>query len=815
MRVLPSGTVTFLFTDVEGSTRLLQELGDAYADALAEHRVVLRKIFSGRGGIEVDTQGDAFFFAFPRASDAIAAAESAQVALAPGPIRIRIGLHTGEPLLTAEGYVGLDVHAGARIAACGHGGQVVLSRRTKELAGESFPFTDLGEHRLKDLTAPVWLFQVGDAVFPPLKSLNVTNLPEPVSSFVGRRRELAEATVLLDDTRLLTITGPGGSGKTRFSIELVREALPSFPDGLFWVPLATLRDPHLVLQTAGQVVGAKRGLAPHVADKRMLILLDNFEQIVEAAPGLSAVLAACPHLTLVVTSREVLRIEGEREYALPSLGDDEGAALFCDRAQAEPSGAILELCRHLDGLPLAIELAAARAKLLSPQQLLQRLSQRLDLLKGRRDADPRHATLRTTIEWSYDLLSPAEQAVFNRLSVFAGGCTLEAAEAVAAADPDTLQALLEKSLVRRTDDRFWMLETIREYAAERLTESGDAQAAATGHARFFLSLAESANLRADSPGESQHETVFGEQSNLRAALDETLSRGETELGLRLVVALELFWATTSPAEGLRWFEAFEGRATHVPSHLRAATLRARGTTAATAGDDEMAERLYEQSLTQYRELGDDAGVSIVLVHLAHSAWYRNDPEAAFSIGQEALDASRKAGTHQTEAQALGLLGDLECERGSSDLGIGLLVASESKAAEHGFRWWQARMLMRLAKRAREVGRDEDALRWALNSLRLASCMPDHRRIVQALDLLAAIAADHGQLGRAGRLRGAVEAEMERDPLSAWSMTLLPDTTIADADFQRSHGDGRRLDLSRAVEYALGSKEGSIVRDRAI
>jgi predicted ATPase/class 3 adenylate cyclase len=804
MRDLPAGTVTFLFTDIEGSTRLLQELGDAYADALAEHRLVLRDVFSRQGGLEVDTQGDAFFYAFARASDAIAAAESAQAALAAGPVRVRIGLHTGEPVLTAEGYVGLDVHAGARIAACGHGGQVVLSRRTKELGGDGFDFTDLGEHRLKDLTAPVWLFQIGHTAFPPLKSLNVTNLPEPVSSFVGRRGELAEATVLLEHTRLLTISGPGGSGKTRFAIELVRGVLPSFPDGVFWVPLAALRDPRLVLQTAAQAVGARGQLARHVSDKRVLILLDNFEQVVDAAPDLSVVLAECPNLTLVVTSREVLRIEGEREYALPSLGDDEGAALFCDRAQELPSQPILDLCRHLDGLPLAIELAAARAKLFSPPQLLQRLSQRLDLFKGGRDADPRHATLRATIEWSYDLLSPQEQAVLNRLSVFAGGCTLEAAESVTNADPDTLQALLDKSLLRRTADRFWMLETIREYAAERLMESAHAHAAAIRHARFFLGLAESANLKADSPGESRHEIAFGEQANLRAALEHALSRGETELGLRLVVALELHWAATSPAEGMGWFSAFEFAAPHVPPQLRAAALRAHGATATTGGDNELGERLIEESLAVYRRIGDDAGVSIALVHLAHSSWYRNDPETAFTLGREVLETSRRAGIKQSEVQALGLLGELEFERGDSALGISLLKASESKASEHGFHWWQARILLRLAKRGREAGLDDDPVRWALKSLRLASLMSDHRRIVQTLDLIAALAADHGQFQRAGCLRGAVEAEVERDPISAWSLTHLSDATLTNADFRHSHQDGRRLDLDRAVEYALGS-----------
>jgi predicted ATPase len=802
MRDLPSGTVTFLFTDIEGSTRLLHELGDAYAGALEQHRTALRRVFTDRGGVEVDAQGDAFFYAFSRASDAVGAARSAQAALAAGPIRVRIGVHTGEPTLTGEGYVGMDVHAGARIASCGHGGQIVVSRRTKELVGDEFAFTDLGEHRLKDLTAPVWLFQLGHSEFPPLKSLNVTNLPEPVSSFIGRRRELHEAADLLDGTRLLTVTGPGGSGKTRFSIELARGSLPRFPDGVFWVPLATLRDPRLVLQTAEQLLGARDGLARHISAKQMLLLLDNFEQVVEAAPDLSATLAVCPRLSLVVTSRELLRIEGEREYPLPSLDDGESVALFCDRAREDANPAVMELCHRLDGLPLAIELAAGRAKLLSPQQLLERLSQRLELLKGRRDADPRHATLRATIEWSHELLLPVEQETFAWLSVFVGGCTLGTAEAVTGATPDAVQALLEKSLLRRTGDRFWMLETIREYAAERLERSGRREPAAVRHAQHFLALAESANLRADSAGESHHAAAAAEQDNLRAALQNMLDMGQTELGLRLALALELHWVATSPSEGMHWFEAFAQQPTAVPRELRAAALRAHGGTAATVGDEERSDQLYRLSLAEYRQLGDAAGVSSVLVHLAHSVWYSGDVDAARTLAQEALETSRRSGTPHSEAQALGLLGELEFEGGEVDAGIDLLAASASKAAEQGFHWWEARMLLRVGKRAREASRGGDALRWALASLRVASAMPDHRRTVQAVDLLAALASDGGDVARAGVLRGAVEAELERDPVPAWTMTELPASTCEHALYRRFHTEGRNLDLQSAVDYAL-------------
>jgi class 3 adenylate cyclase len=294
MAELPSGTVTFLFTDIEGSTRLLQEFGEGYADALAKHRRLLRDAFTRHGDVEVDTQGDAFFVAFARATDAVAAAEATQLALAGGPVRVRAGIHTGQPRVTDEGYVGLDVHAGARIAAVGHGGQVLLSKATRDVLDPSVEVRDLGEHRLKDLTEPVWLFQLGGDDFPPVRSLSNTNLPVPASSFVGRERELEEAAILLTETRLLTVVGTGGTGKTRLAIELAAGRLEDYPNGVFWVPLAPLRDPSLVLDTVAQLLGAKVELAEHIATRRMLILFDNFEHVVEAGPTLSDLLSACP-----------------------------------------------------------------------------------------------------------------------------------------------------------------------------------------------------------------------------------------------------------------------------------------------------------------------------------------------------------------------------------------------------------------------------------------------------------------------------------------------------------------------------------------
>ncbi|TML68120.1 MAG: hypothetical protein E6G14_10575 [Actinobacteria bacterium] len=479
-RELPTGTVTFLFTDIEASTRLLQELGDRYADVLAEHHRVLRDVWARHHGVEVDTAGDAFFVAFARASDAVAAADAAQRALADGPVRVRMGLHTGEPLPEVEDYVGIDVHRAARIAAAGHGGQVLLSQATADLAGVDV--RDLGLHRLKDLSAPERLFQLGTESFPSLQTLHQTNLPVPATPFLGREREIEEVAQLLGrrDVRLVTLTGPGGSGKTRLALQAVAAAADDFDRGVWWVPLASLADPTLVETAAAQALGSKDTLAATVGDKRLLLLLDNFEHLLDAAAGLAETIASCPDLTVLVTSREPLHVAGEWEVAVEPLREQEAVDLFRQRAVAvhsdfEANGEVGEICRRLDCLPLAIELAAARVKALSLPALLERLEQRLPLLAGgSRSAPERQRTLRATIAWSHDLLTPSEQDLFARLAVFAGGCTLEAAEEACGADLDGIASLVDKSLVRRSGERYWMLETIREFAAERLDGLADA-----------------------------------------------------------------------------------------------------------------------------------------------------------------------------------------------------------------------------------------------------------------------------------------------------------------------------------------------------
>ncbi len=603
---LPTGTVTLLFTDIEGSTKLLHRLGDRYGEVLADYRRVLREAFAAHGGVEVDTQGDAFFVAFGRASDAIAATEVAHRALEDGPVRVRVGIHTGEPIVTEDGYFGMDVHRAARIMSAGHGGQVLVSQSTRDLV--DVELRDLGEHRLKDLAQPVRLFQLGEAEFPPLKTLYGSNLPVQLTPLVGRERELAEAGALLAEQRVLTLIGPGGSGKTRLALQLAAEASDHFPDGVYWVSLQALRDPALVVPTIAQTVGAKNGLGAEVGDKRMLLLLDNLEHLLEAAREVAEVLREVPNLKLLATSREPLGIRGERRYEVEPLPADDAAALFLERARAvnlefEPSAALGEICRRLDGLPLALELAAGRASVLSPEQILARLEQALPLLTGgARDAPERQRTLRATIEWSFELLSEPERKLFRHLAVFAGSFDLETAEQVAEADLDTLQSLVQKNLVRRWGSgRFGLLETIREYAFEELEASGESNTVRERHARHYLALAEEAEPQLR--GGSQRdwiERLAEEHDNLRSALSWFAEHGPAEQ-LRLAGSLgEYWWVRGHGQEGARWLEDALARNADEPTSPRATALAWASNLLGRTGFADKQMRLAEESLVVAR-----------------------------------------------------------------------------------------------------------------------------------------------------------------------------------------------------------------------
>jgi predicted ATPase/class 3 adenylate cyclase len=766
---LPTGTVTFLFTDVEGSTRLLHELGaERYARALAEHRRVVREAFASEGGVEVDTQGDAFFVAFPTAPGALRAVDAILAGLGGGPIALRMGLHTGTPFVAEEGYVGVDVNRAARIAAVGHGGQVLVSAATAALVGTD-GLLDLGEHRLKDLSAPERIYQLGGTEFAPLASLYRTNLPIPATPFLGRDAELGEVGELLgrEDVRLLTLTGPGGTGKTRLALQAAAEAAERFPQGVFWVPLAPLRDPALVAATAAHALGASDGLTAHIADKRLLLLLDNFEHLVEAAPELQALLGGCPNLHLVVTSRELLRLPGEQAYAVPPLESSDAERLFAARAQSvDPTfaadDAIRELCARLDNLPLAVELAAARVRILSPTQLLDRLADRLDTLRAGRGADPRQQTLRATIGWSHDLLGEDERRLFARLAVFAGGCELESAEAVCDAELDTLEALVDKSLVRvRDKGRFWMLETIREFARERLAESGEEDRLRERHAAHFLELGEES-----APHTLGHDRAWGDRleaelDNIRVALDHFEERGEWQCALRLGAALVEFWGGRAHiAEGLQRLETAIA-ANDQPTAARAEALHAAADLAYGAGAMALSRERAEAAIELARQLGNvwvEAGAVSVIGSIVQS---EGDGRRARDLWEESARLYRESGDEGNALFEDRLVAWMHAELGERESAIALYERTLERARAIGDEYAQAACLDGLGSQALTERRFEEAADMFLEAHDLYTRLDDRYRIPISVARFAWVLADSGHAEEATQILAAAEAELER------------------------------------------------------
>jgi predicted ATPase len=721
-----------LFTDVEGSTKLLREIGEAYAEALKEHHRILRSAFTAHHGVELDTQGDAFFVAFARASDAVLAAVDAQRALAGGPIKVRMGLHTGEPQLTEEGYVGLDVHKASRIMSAGHGGQVLLSATTAALVMDQLPdgsaLRDLGEHRLKDLGHPERVFQLvypGLPVsFPPLLTLTLrqSELPTQPSGFVGRAAELEEIQKRLDDqsVRLLTLTGPGGIGKTRLALRAANDATKRFEDGVFFVDLSPVRTSEAVLATIARAIGL--GDAPDESlldelDRRLrelhvLLVLDNFEHVTAAAPTVAQLLR-CPRLKLLVTSREALHVRGEHLFAVPPLslpgvstrhvsaeqiGPYEAIQLFVERAQAvspdfeltdDNAAAVAEICLRLDGLPLAIELATARINLFSPNALRDRLSSRLELLRsGARDLPARQQTLRATIEWSYQLLDRSEQRLFELLSVFSGAA-FEAVEAVAASIDgggetgidalDGLASLVDKSLIRRADPqngqpRLVMLETIREYAAERLENVPDfAAAVRRAHAIHFSDFASRQWGHLTGPSrETALAAMAADLENLRLAWRYWVAEDDLDQLNRLVDSLWLLYDVRG------WYQATIELTTELLNVLSTApstreramqevTLRTSLARALMAihGYTREVEQAYLRAVELLESQQELPHLFPVLRGLASFYNYRAEFEKGEQVGREILrlaeaqdDASMRVDGHLVLGSSLALRADL-------------------------------------------------------------------------------------------------------------------------------------------------------------
>jgi predicted ATPase/class 3 adenylate cyclase/DNA-binding XRE family transcriptional regulator len=742
--VLPTGTLTFLLTDVEGSTRLWEQHPAAMRQALERHDTLIEAAVVRHAGLVIRPrgEGDSRFAVFVRATDALAAAAAVQQALFTEPwppevvLRVRLALHTGEADLRAGDYYGSAVNRCARLRAVAHGGQTLVSLATSELVRDALPagaeLRDLGQHRLKDLTRSEHVFQLNapglPAEFPALRTLEGRphNLPVQPTPLLGREDDLARLAALArrSDLRLLTLTGPGGIGKTRLALQLAADLLDQFADGTYFVDLAPVRDPALVIAAVAAALGLRENASQPLAeivpaylrDKALLLVLDNFEQIVEAAPLVGTLLAGCPHLRIVVTSRTVLQIYGEHEYPVPPLAlpprgstppleqltQYAAVVLFIQRAQAvQPSftvtnataPAVAEICARLDGLPLAIELAAARVRLLPPPALLARLANRLGTLTGgARDVPARQQTLRAAIDWSYRLLSAPEQAFFARLAVFAGGRTLAAIEAVcltpdepqdALAGCDVLvevASLVEKSLLRPEEEeeasepRFVLLETLHEYAREQLTSRGETETFRARHAAYFVALAEDAepHLWGGVGVGTWLARLDAEHDNLRAVLQWAQEHEERrEVGLRLSGALSRFWMWRGHfSEGRRWLEGFcaavwpgAERASAAVVAAQAKALHGAGVLAWRQGDFAQAALLQEESLALRRELGDKQGIARSLHYLGSVTADGGDYARATALYEESLALSRELGDTGGIARSLGYQGHIAIAQG--------------------------------------------------------------------------------------------------------------------------------------------------------
>jgi predicted ATPase len=789
----------------------------------------VRDAIARHDGLEVDTQGDSFFVAFASADGALAAAEEAQAGLAAGPMRVRIGVHTGPALATEQGYVGFEVHRAARIAAAGHGGQVLVSAATAALIDRG-RLRDLGEHRFKDLAAPQRVYQLGDGDFPPVRSLYRTNLPVPATTFLGRERELAELIELLSRDRagLLTLTGPGGTGKTRLALQAVAEASERFPDGVTWVGLAALREPGLVPATIARALGLQEepdrppaeSLVDALAARRALLLLDNAEHLLPGVAAELAPLRRLPELSLLVTSRERLQVEGERVYPVPPLHAEDAVSLFLERGAAlgvplDRSPAVFELCRRLDDLPLALELAAARTPVFSPEQLLERLGRRLDLLKGGRDAEPRQQTLRATIAWSHELLSAEEQQLFHRLSVFAGGCSLDAAEQVAGADPDALQSLIEKSLVRRRETelgpRYWLLETIREFAAEELSADAADEIRAR-HAEWFLALAEAAE--ADSAdNKTWGDRLALEVDNLRAALDRLRDAGSPDY-LRLAAALGWYWA-----DRLHVVEGRDRLADALARHRERGPARASGLVAAAeldvmAADIPPAVARVREALEIWEAVGDEAAYVKTLVQLAWIELHGGERAAAERTATSALERAEALGDPELVNGARIWLAQMLVANFDADRAEPLVRQSLEEALARGDVYFEGNANHLLADCALIRGECAAAEAFYRRSLELAWQRGDRSQSLYDLEGVAMASAGVARAERTLRLAGAVDAAYEsfesQDTVPFWLELKerwfgVAREALGEEAASAIWEEGRALAIEDAVKEALASE----------
>jgi predicted ATPase/class 3 adenylate cyclase len=917
MADLPTGTVTFLFTDIEGSVEMWERDAPAMQVALARHDEILKQSIEERGGYVFKTVGDAFCAAFPIASNALEATIAVQRALLDEgwkesqPLKVRMALHTGAAEERDGDYFGPPVNRVARLLSIGHGGQVLISLPTSELVRDHLRagvgIRDLGERRLKDLFRPERVFQLTapdlPSEFPPLRTLEsrTNNLPVQPTPLVGREREVAEVTqrLLVPGTRLLTLIGPGGTGKTRLALQAAADLLEEFDDGTFFVPLAALTDPKLVTSAIAAPLGVleaadrplEEGIKEHVREKKLLLVLDNFEQVLEGAQPVARLLAACPDLKVLATSRIPLGIYGEKEYPVPPLSlpeperlpslerltQYEAVRLFIERAQDvrpefsvtnENAPAVAEVCARLDGIPLAIELAAARVKVLTPQKILPRLSDRLKLLAGgARDLPERQRTLRASLEWSHALLEEGEKMLFARLSVFAGGRTLEAIEAVCDAEDDILEgveSLVDNSLLREEEGpegepRFVMLETVHEYAHEKLQKSAEAEEVRRRHAEYFLALAEEAEPELRGPRQYEWvERLEAEHDNMRAAFSWSLEVGDIELGLRLAGALRRFWHIRGYFdEGRRRLEQALARDGQASASARAKALeavgglahdqgdvaraksaaqeglelgaradieggrvasfrRTLGITAEREGDYERATELYEESLALYRDTEDTWSIAASLLSLGNAMVVRDEHERAKELYREALVLSREAGDPEQYATGLTNLGYEHLLEGDHEQATALNEEAARLYRDRGSRGGLVYALDNLAWAALVRGDHERAR--ILHEETLALCRELGDKLIGAENLegLACAAAARGEAERSARLFGAAatlgyqQAPAERalrEPYLAEARSLLEE-----AAWKAAWSEGQAMTFEEAVSYALEEEAGTDTTD---
>ena len=894
------GTFTFLFTDIEGSTDLVRSIGrERYGEVLDRHRAILREVWGRHAGVEQSTEGDSFFVVFAEATAAIRAAVDAQRAVLAepwpddAPIRVRMGLHSGGAEKTGESFVGLNVNRAARIAAVAHGGQILVSGLTRDLVAdepiEGVELRDLGDHRLKDLTAPIHLFQVvADGLpgeFPPLRTLDArpNNLPTQLTTFIGRDAELEEAARFLAETRLLTLTGPGGTGKTRLSLQLAARAADDFPDGIFFVPLEPIRDPMLVAPRIASALGVPEGTGRPIADsvadwlrdKRLLLVLDNFEQVVAAAPIVADLLRAAPDIKALVTSRAVLHVSGEQEYPVPglpvppdpsqltamdrlnqggatrpidpiALGQYAAVRLFIERAVAvrpgftvtdENAPAVAAISARLHGMPLAIELAAARIKILSPDAILVRLDQQLDVLAaGSRDLPARQQTLRGAIAWSYDLLDEGGKRLLDRLSVFASGCDLETADAICGPASelggdilDGLMALVDQSLIKPEapavgETRFRLLDTIRAFAAERLEAAGELELIQARHRAWYVALAERAASQLSGRDQRRWlDRLELEHDDIRAVLDRAVAAPDPSVAVGIAFSMWRFWQKHGHlAEARRRLEAMEAEPwSRDDPRSRAKLLEALGGTCWWQADLSEMTRRYEEALAIWESLGDEnelanayynAAFTYAVPEVATDGAAPTDPEG---IGLRYLNQAReiyhRVGDLRGEANALWGIGNYEYFRGVPGNGVTEFRETIGMFREAGDLTMEAWGLHMLGTALLRNGEVVEAREHVVHAVRHFYAAGDAAGLTLTLDDLSAVAVAQGDLPRAARLRGAAR-NLTRETGTGLAV-YVEDTFESGArpgirshmsgdELARYGAEGAAWTLDEAVTYAL-------------